>query len=80
MSIFSSIGRAVFGPSDKELIEESMEASSRYYSVPGRPSYIHKTDAQTRGPRKRLSGHITSSSPAAIIGTGESRVCEDDAE
>ena len=47
MSIFSSIGRAVFGPSDKELIEESMETSSRYSSVPGRPSSLHETDAQT---------------------------------
>ncbi len=77
MGIFSSIGRAIFGPSDKELMEESMEASSRYYSVAGRPSYIH--DAQT-GDEKTIVRTHNELIARGSHWNGRQWVCEDDDE
>ena len=79
MGIFSSIGRAVFGPSDRELIEESMQASSRYYSVPGRPSYIHETDAQTQDEKTIVRTH-NELIARGYHWDGRRWICEDDEE
>jgi len=79
MGIFSSIGRAVFGSSDQELMEESMEASSRYYSVPGRPSYIHETDAQTQDEKTIVRTH-NELIARGYRWNGRQWVCEDDDE
>ncbi len=79
MGLFNSIGRAVFGPSDKELIAESMEASSRYYSVPGRPSYIHDADAQTDDEKTIVRTH-NELIARGYHWDGRQWVCEDDDE